>query len=184
MTNGVAGYMAGDLSGYFELAAQVIPVLLLALVIESGFLPKMRAEAAALRTPRSFTLSVTPTDFTLSNPAGPPVHPVMLEALVKSARNDFPEGIDHQVWTYVVPKVRPFLAVLAIEATLIGAVLCEVISLACVAFDVPRRWEEILGIVVLLGLTALLSLTLLALRKLTVTRIKTVKVNDPDNAEA
>jgi hypothetical protein len=33
--------MADDLSGYFELAAQVIPVLLLALVVESGFLPQL-----------------------------------------------------------------------------------------------------------------------------------------------
>ena len=45
------GAMADDLSGYFELAAQVIPVLLLALVIESGFLPQLRRQAATLRGP-------------------------------------------------------------------------------------------------------------------------------------
>lgn len=178
--------MADDLSGYFELAAQVIPVLLLALVIESGFLPQLRAEVAALRTPHSVSITVSPTNVTVTNPTNRPIPVVLAEVLTEALRTSAGMSSDmaYRVVTYVQasPKVRSFLAVLAIDVTLIGAVVCEAIALACVVFDVPRRWQEVLGLVVLAGLIALLGLTLFALRRLTVHLVKADKADDPDDS--
>jgi hypothetical protein len=170
--------MTEDLTGYFELAAQVIPVLLLALVIESGFLPQLRAEVAAIREMKSQVLSV-------ANPTDHPTKGVVADVVtgVVIASVGVP-GELLRVVTYVQesPRARSVLGVLAIDATVIGAVVCEGIALACVVFDMPRCWQEALALVVLAGLTALLVLTLFALRRLTVARVKADKDDGPDNS--
>jgi hypothetical protein len=82
-----------------------------------------------------------------------------------------------ELWELTI-GFRSRVATLAIDAALIVAVLCEAIALACVAFDVPRPWQEVLGVVVLTGVAALLALTLVALRKFTIARMKTVEAAD------
>jgi hypothetical protein len=172
--------MADDLSGYFELAAQVIPVLLLALVIESGFLPQLRREVVRLRGPAQYAWIHNSTD-----------DPLVVEALSQfgitpeDLRAD-PGRIHHlnqhlrasmhgdhialELWFVPPPTLRSRLATLAIDTALVAAIVGEAIALACVAFDIPRLWQQFLGAVVLVSIAALLVLTLLALRRLMVAR--------------
>jgi hypothetical protein len=173
--------MADDLSNYFELTAQVIPVLLLALVIESGFLPQLRQQIAPPATriivtgpaEGSFGQDVlTGLGITADQLRAGPHRKGHARASLHTAGDG--EEIRAEFLALEALSFRSGLATLAIDATLFVGVLCEAIALACVAFDVPRFWEELFGIVVLVGTAALLVLTLLALRKLTVTHAKTV----------